>query len=83
MTDQHRWDAVGCMGNEIIKTPQMDRLAADGTLFVNAFVTTSICAASRASILTGTYERTHRFNFNTRALSKTLLQQSYPQVRVH
>ena len=80
VTDDQRWDALGCMGNAIIETPHMDQLAADGTLFANAFVTSSVCAASRASILTGLYERTHRCNFNTGPLRKALLEQSYPML---
>ncbi|MBM3889770.1 MAG: hypothetical protein FJ388_11680, partial [Verrucomicrobia bacterium] len=47
LTDDQRWDAMGCAGNRIVRTPEMDRLAREGTLFVNAFVTSSICAASR------------------------------------
>jgi len=52
VTDDQRWDAMGCAGNAIIHTPQMDKLAADGVLFLNNFCTTSICMVSRASILT-------------------------------
>jgi arylsulfatase A-like enzyme len=50
---------MGCAGNQIIQTPNMDALANQGVLFTNAFVTTAICGASRASILTGQYERRH------------------------
>ena len=63
LTDDQRWDALGFAGNPIIKTPNMDNLASEGLYFKNAFVTTPICAASRATILTGLYERTHDFNF--------------------
>lgn len=59
LTDDQRWDTMGCAGNKIIQTPNMDALAKDGVLFTNAFVTTAICGASRASILTGQYERRH------------------------
>ena len=50
---------MGCMGNEHIQTPNMDRLAADGVLFTNAFVTTAICCSNRACILTGQHMRRH------------------------
>jgi arylsulfatase A-like enzyme len=57
LTDNQRADLLGCAGNEFIRTPNIDRLAAQGTRFTNAFATTPICAASRASYLTGFYER--------------------------
>ena len=63
ITDDQRWDAIGYAGNRIIKTPQQDQLAREGTYFKKAFVTTPICAASRASIFTGLYERKHKFTF--------------------
>ena len=53
LTDDQRWDTMGCTGNPIIQTPNMDAMANDGVRFTNAFVTTSICASSRASIFSG------------------------------
>ncbi len=55
MTDDQRQDAMSCAGNKILKTPNMDRLAAEGMRFHNMFVTNALCAPSRATILTGTY----------------------------
>ena len=62
-TDDHRWDAVGVVQREQgararfpwFKSPNMDRLAAEGVRFRNAFVTLSLCAPSRAAFLTGRY----------------------------
>jgi arylsulfatase A-like enzyme len=54
-TDDHAYQAIGAYGSRINKTPNMDRLAREGMLFRNAFVTNSICAPSRAVILTGKY----------------------------
>ena len=78
ITDDQRWDALGCAGNPIIHTPHMDRLAANGVRFENAFATTPICAASRATIFTGLYERAHRFNFGTEPLNQKYIIRSYP-----
>jgi len=58
LADDMRWDAMGCMGNRFVRTPHLDRLAAQGVLFENAFVTTSICAPNRACILAGQHQRT-------------------------
>ncbi len=78
LTDDHRWDALGFAGNKIISTPEMDKLAREGTWFKNAFVTTPISAASRASILTGLYERTHGYTFQQGPLKDVYMNLSYP-----
>ena len=52
VADDHGLD-MGCYGNKAIRTPNMDRLASEGTLFRNAFCTTASCSASRSVILTG------------------------------
>jgi N-acetylglucosamine-6-sulfatase len=59
LTDDHRYDAMGFMGHPFIETPNLDRLARDGAHFENAFVTTSLCSPSRASIVTGQYAHNH------------------------
>ena len=78
LSDDHRWDRLGCAGHPFLKTPTLDRLAKEGVRFSNMFVTTSICAASRATILTGLYERTHQFTFRTRPIDSEFTQFSYP-----
>jgi len=78
LTDDQRWDALGYAGNEIIQTPHMDQLAREGLYFKNAFVTTPICAASRATLLTGLYERTHDFTFGKPNLKDQYMYNSYP-----
>jgi N-acetylglucosamine-6-sulfatase len=59
LTDDQRFDAMECAGHPWLKTPNMDRLAGEGVLFKNAFVTTSLCSPSRGSFLTGCYAHTH------------------------
>ncbi|MBM9520335.1 sulfatase [Desulforhopalus vacuolatus] len=78
LIDDQRNDTLGCAGHPIIKTPVIDDLAANGVRFQNAFVTTFICAASRASILTGLYERTHDYTFGKPLLSAAVMSKSYP-----
>ena len=51
--DQWRADALGCAGNAVLKTPNLDRLAADGVLFRRHFAQASPCGPSRATLLTG------------------------------
>ncbi len=77
LADDLRWNALGCMGNRIMQTPNVDKLAKKGVLFRNAFVTTSICAVSRASILTGQYARRHRINDFRTDLAPEAFAQTY------
>ncbi|CAM4200738.1 sulfatase [Zobellia roscoffensis] len=80
LTDDQRFDALGYTGNKLISTPEMDKLAKEGTFFSQAAVTTPICAASRASILTGLYERSHNYNFSTKKIRDAYMQTSYPKI---
>ena len=70
LSDDHRADLLGCAGHPVLKTPVIDRLAQNGVRFQNMFVTTSICAASRATLFTGMFERTHKFTFRTPPLAR-------------
>ena len=78
LTDDHRHDHLGCAGHPVLETPNIDALAARGTRFSRAFVTTPICAASRASIFTGLHEAGHRFTFGTPPLRRELVETAYP-----
>ncbi len=78
LTDDQRWDALGVMGNTIIQTPNMDKLANEGVLFQNAYVTTSICCVSRASLLTGQYQSRHHINDFKTNLAATAFSKAYP-----
>lgn len=77
LADDLRYDAVGYR-NKKVQTPNLDSLASDGLRFHNAFVTTSVCAISRASIFTGMYARRHGICNFTTPLSFSLLNESYP-----
>ena len=75
--DDHRWDALGCMGNSVIQTPHLDQLAREGVIFDNNFTTTPICCASRASIMLSQYAGTNKiYDFKT-PLSPDQVQQTY------
>jgi len=53
MSDDHDAHAIGCYGSKVNQTPNLDRLAKEGMRFEHCFCTNSICAPSRAVILTG------------------------------
>lgn len=73
LSDDHRYDAMSFMGHPFAKTPHMDAMAESGTHLKNAFVTTSLCSPSRASILTGLYTFRHRVIDNQRLVPKGTL----------
>ncbi len=63
-SDDHAVQAIGAYGSQINKTPNMDRLAAEGAVFYNSFCANSICGPSRASILTGKHSHLNGFRRN-------------------
>jgi len=79
ITDDQRWDMMGNV-TPGLHTPEMDRLAREGVRFDQAFVTTAICAASRASLLCGVVERTHRYTFKTPPLGSRWVDASFPRL---
>ena len=78
LVDDQRNDMLSVAGHPIIKTPTVDKLAENGTRFTNAFVTTAICAASRASILTGLYEAKHNYTFGKPPIKTEFAINTYP-----
>ncbi|MGH7710932.1 MAG: sulfatase-like hydrolase/transferase, partial [Gemmatimonadaceae bacterium] len=71
--DDHAAHAISAYGSAINKTPNIDRLAREGMLFRLAFVTNSICAPSRATVLTGQFGHLNGVPTNTEALHPTTL----------
>src|SRR5262245_17275851 len=65
LVDDLRWDALGCAGHPFARTPNIDRIAREGVLFRNFFITTPLCSPSRASFLTGQYVHSHGIRDNT------------------
>ncbi|PKQ64248.1 acetylglucosamine-6-sulfatase [Labilibaculum filiforme] len=81
LTDDQQFDLLGCNGNKILKTPQFDKMAAEGVRFTNAHVTSAICTPSRVSILLSQFERKHGVNFNSgTSVAPEAWEESYPVV---
>ena len=57
--DDWRYDTLGCAGNPVVKTPNLDQLAKEGIRFTHNCVTTSICGVSRATLFTGQWMSRH------------------------
>ncbi|HLJ12380.1 MAG TPA: sulfatase [Planctomycetaceae bacterium] len=64
VADDQGWTDFGFMGHEVIKTPHLDQLAAESALFPNAYVPTSLCRASLATLLTGLFAHQHKICCN-------------------
>jgi arylsulfatase A-like enzyme len=72
ISDQHRADHMGCSGNKILKTPNLDRLASEGIRFTNAFCANPMCMPNRATLLTGYYPNMHGVRSNGMILPEDL-----------
>lgn len=84
VTDQQRFDTLGCYGNPYVDTPNLDQFAREGVLFERAYCQSPVCTPSRASFLTGRYPRTTRCRANgqsmppeERLISKVLAEHGY------
>lgn len=62
--DDMGWTDYGFMGHDVVKTPNLDKLASEGALFPNGYVPTSLCRASLATLLTGLYASQHKICCN-------------------
>jgi len=80
LADDQRDDVLGCYGNDVIQTPTIDKLAAEGVRFENVFCEVPICAASRSTLFTGLSQRTHGYNFGEPKVSAEHMATSYPMV---
>lgn len=78
--DDQRFDTLGCAGHPIVKTPTIDRLAANGVRFRNAFTTTPVCWVSRAIVLTGQWARSHSDRNSIPTVKPEALATIYPSV---
>lgn len=75
--DDHRWNVLGCMGDPVVHTPNLDKLSSEGATFENHFCTTPICCASRASIMLGQYAATTGIYDFTTPLSSEQVKRTY------
>ena len=78
MTDDHTAQAMSCYGSLLVETPNLDRLAREGMLFENCYVSNAISGPSRACILTGKYSHVNGFTDNSRTFDGD--QQTFPKL---
>ena len=64
ISDDHAFQAIGAYGGKLMPTPNIDRIAKEGAIFQNSFVTNSICGPSRATLLTGKYSHQNGYTLN-------------------
>ncbi|MHB8898958.1 MAG: sulfatase-like hydrolase/transferase [Thermoguttaceae bacterium] len=79
LADDQRFDELSCTRDSIVKTPNIDRMAREGVLFENSFVTSASCMPNRTSLLTGQWERRHTVGWNSgSALSRRQWADTFP-----
>ena len=83
MTDDQRWDNMGCYGRPEFNTPNIDKLAERGVIFDRAYFAVAICMPSRVTMMTGRHISSHRVGFvapNDYTLSQADFAKSYPAI---
>lgn len=73
LLDQVRVDMLGTYGHKIVKTPNMDAIAADGVKFNNAFTPASVCGPARTSLFTGQMPSNHELMRNSEKVEREIL----------
>ena len=81
MTDTQRTDMVGCYGNPDMRTPALDRIAAQGVRFEQAYTCQPVCAPARAAMFTGTFPHTNGMWSNCLPLGDNCLLYTSPSPR--
>ncbi len=81
--DQLRPDAVGCYGNRVCQTPNLDRLARQGVRFANAYTTCCLCSPARASMLTGRFAFKHDMATNCDLYHSLARELPFPEMLLH
>lgn len=77
-SDDHAYQAISAYGSKLMQTPNIDRIAREGALFRNTFITNSICGPSRACLLTGKYSHINGYKLNERKFDAG--QQVFPEL---
>lgn len=85
LADDLRWDALGAYGNTVVRTPNLDRLAAEGAKLSRFFVATPVCSPSRANFLTGLYAHAPGIEFFNRdsRFARARVREGTPTVATH
>ena len=78
LVDDLGWTDLGCYGSTFYETPNIDSFSKKATKFTDAYAACPVCSPTRASIMTGLYERTHEFTFGTSPLKQKFVDISYP-----
>lgn len=78
VTDQQRWDTLGCAGHPVLRTPNIDALARDGVQFESAYTAHPTCTPSRSTMMTGRYPSSHRARMTGQVLPES--ETTMPQV---